>query len=405
MPTPLHKAIKDCINSQGVEIIRSVRLANYLADVNAYDEVLVSKRVLKDFLNDGYGAKVAELYTRQLPWQKKMQAFSREFIDKYGFKESVVTYTLECLEYGLGWIDKEPQYEPNAPSIPASYNKGSFIPDMNKQLALMQKEYLSMLEQLITVPKGGLYKKSGYYSASALSQLWVVENKIDIISAALGANYSDWCKNEKQKVLDKYAQGKGQQYLMVFLKVVLPAMLGLVLITKGIQYLSSIKEMAEYKSNMENANLLFNSGDYRSALFSYQEAQDNYTGSFSQRRFIEKARESAENASAKIIEGELRSNADLIETGHYYDAKMKLDSLSLLPCPKETFKTLNQKKIDLDNVIQTALVNSRITLSLSIARNKGKLDKAGKDEVLELLKVAPNDYWLNFIKNKEKIEQ
>ena len=399
----LYKAIRDCISKYGIDIIKSTRLANILADFDAFEEVPATKQVLKAFLISGYGNEVAGIYVRQLPWKKKMQAFARELVNKHGLKEGLVNYTLECVEYGLGWIDEEPKYDPTAPSLPAGYSNGSFIPDMNKQLGLMQKEYLSMLEQLITVPERRFYKQSGYYSASALSQLWVVENKIDIISAAIGKSNSDWCRQEKQRVLNKYAQSKGKQFVLLFLKTVLPAILAVVMIVEGIQYLSSLKEISDFKTTMEKADMMFNAGDYQSALLTYQDAQKNYSGSFTKKKYNGQAQKSVEKASAIIISSELDNSSKLIKEGRYFDAKMKIDSLSLLPCSRESNLALIKKRVELDEVIKTALDNSRITLSQNISRNKGKLDKVGRTELEELLKVAPDDYWLNFLKNKEKI--
>lgn len=403
MASKLHIFVKDCITKQGVDVLASMRLANILADYNAYEDVPAAKQVLKEFLAEGYGTKIAELYTKQLPWKRKMQSFAKEFTNKHGYKDSLVEYTLECIEYGLGWIDAEPTYDPNAPTIPAEYNSGTYIPDMNKQLTLMQKEYVAMLEQLITIPQGGLYKKSGYYTANAESQLWVIENKINIISAALGTDCSEWCKTEKQKVLDKHYQSKGGQFFMVLLRVIVPIVIVAVAILEGILFLSSKSAIDEYNVLIARADSLSHSGNDKAALIYYQKAKTGYSGSFQKTKYIEQAEAAAIETGNKIVSVELPIYSSLLNAGKYYDAKVKLDSLTALPSSYQTSQRLISTRSELEESISLAIQTGKLTLTHNIESHKGRLDQNGKNMLIELLKVAPEDYWLNFIKQKEKI--
>lgn len=54
----LHTGIKDIIQTNGTEPIRTVQLANILADYSAYDEYPATKVVLKDVLTTGYGQRI-----------------------------------------------------------------------------------------------------------------------------------------------------------------------------------------------------------------------------------------------------------------------------------------------------------------------------------------------------------
>ena len=407
MANSLHIAIKDCVHNYGIEVIKSTRLANILADYNAYEDVPASRQILREFLSDGYGSKVFDLYSQKLPWQKKLESFSKDFIKKHGYKESLVTYTLECLEYGLGWITQEPQYEPNAPVIPEGYTKGTYIPDMSRQLVLMQKEYTSMLEQLITIPKGGLYKKSGYYSASAQAQLWVVENKIEIIGAALGKDYTNWYTTEKQRVLDKYQQEKSKQISMVFVKVIVPIIIVTIAIIEGTTYLVSLDQIREYKSTFAHADSLFKIGDYSAAMGEYQRAGAEYSCNFSRTKLKKDANTASELSCEKIVELELNKYASFLEAGKYFDAQKTLefiDSLSSTPSGNKFSSFLSSKQSEFEETVKSALYDGKSELIQNIANHNGRLDTTGIELLVELLKVAPEDYWLNFIKTKEKIQ-
>lgn len=404
MACTLHISIKECIAMQGIDVLTSTRLANILADYNAYEDVPAAKQVMKEFLVEGYGIKIVELYTKQLSWKRKMQSFAKEFTNKHGYKDSLVKYTLECIEYGLNWIDYEPTYDANAPSIPAEYNNGTYIPDMHKQLMLMQKEYIAMLEQLITIPQGGLYKKSGYYTANAESQLWVVENKINIISAALGTDFSYWCKTEKQKVLDKYYQNKGRQFLMVLIKVIAPIVIVAIAILEGALFLTSKNAINEFNAIFTQADSLSDAGNDKAALICYQKAQNGYSGNFQKSKYINKAKAAAIATGDKLVAAELPAFSSMLNSGTYYDAKVKLDSLTILPLSDQTMQQLISTHSELEESISKAIQTGKLTLTHNIESHKGHLDQNGKKMLIELLKVAPEDYWLNFIKQKEKIK-
>lgn len=58
----------------------------------------------------------------------------------------------------------------------------------------------------------------------------------------------------------------------------------------------------------------------------------------------------------------------------------------------------NKAKTELSKAVENGLNN----IIGNISNNNGKLDAKGRDVLNELLKINPNDYWLNFIKNKEK---
>ena len=52
--------------------------------------------------------------------------------------------------------------------------------------------------------------------------------------------------------------------------------------------------------------------------------------------------------------------------------------------------------------LASAITNVTNALLTNISSNGGKLDSEGKKMLDEALLVSPNNYWLNFIKNKEK---
>lgn len=63
--------------------------------------------------------------------------------------------------------------------------------------------------------------------------------------------------------------------------------------------------------------------------------------------------------------------------------------------------SVNQKLNQIDAKINTTVENGKNSLVLNISSNGGKLNAEGKSLLKQLLKLSPDDYWLNFMKKKE----
>ncbi|MCQ2172381.1 MAG: hypothetical protein MJZ17_06505 [Bacteroidales bacterium] len=374
-----------------------------MSDYSGYEEALASKQVLKEFVAQGYGEKALYLYSSNLPWQNKMQSYVSEFASKTGFKEDLVKYVFECIEYGLGWIKDEPSYNQSGQkSAKKDYTEDLTGVDLDKQLILMQKEYISMLNSLIVVPEGRLYKKSGYYPAQAISELWVVEHKIDIISAALGQNNSAWCKSEKEKVLSQFQRTKSSQFGAVFAKVILPVLILLIGSTEGIKYFASSKELNEYNSYMASGEAALAKGNYADAIEAFVSAGEGYDGVFAPSSKKKAATTKLTEAITPLFNETVASAREMAAAGKYADARELLKGFEQYPFDNAMRSSLESEQKNLEDVIVNAVSDGKNTLLMTISTKGRKLDATTHETLNELLKVAPDDYWLNFVLNKSK---
>ena len=397
----LHQAIHQAVETIGLDCLNNA-LPNIVADYAGYEDIPATKPVLKEFVSQGYGTKILELYQKKLPWQKRLQAFEAEFVAKTGFKDDLTHYVVECLEYGLGWIKTEPQYTPGSTTQPAQPSSDLSGVDLDKQLLLMQKEYISMLNTLIVVPEGKLYKKSGYYPSSAIAELWIVEHKIDIISAALGQDNTTWCKSEKEKVLNKYAQSAGKQFTAVLFKAIMPAITAVILLVQGIFYCLSISEIREYDELISAGDKFLIEQKYEDAITSYTNAANGYNGMFASTQKINNANAKVKEALRPLMRNALDKSKEYEAAGKYFDARNALSGLHAYNLDNEMTSTLKSAESHLEQSIALALVNGK-NLMLQIISAKGRKMDASTIAVLdELLKVYPEDYWLNFVKRKTK---
>lgn len=378
-------------------------LCNCVDDYNGYDEIPATRQVLKELVSTGYGTKVYNLYTNKLPWQKKMQSFASEFANKTGFKEDLVNYVFECVEYGLGWIKDEPSYSQGGQqSGNKDYTEDLTGVDLDKQLVLMQKEYISMLNSLIVVPEGKLYKKSGYYPAQAISELWVVEHKIDIISTALGKDNSSWCKTEKDKVLAQYQKTKSSQFVAVVIKVVLPFFIACVGLVEGIMYIASIKELKEYNSYMSLGEAALAKGEYAEAIDAFTAAGLEYDGVFASDSKKKAATDNLTKALTPLFNETVDNTRNLTRDGKFADAREELKKMDQYAVSDAMRSSLNNEKTILEDAITKAVSDGKNTMLMVISTKGRKLDTKSRETLEELLKVVPDDYWLNFVFNKSK---
>lgn len=137
-------------------------------------------------------------------------------------------------------------------------------------------------------------------------------------------------------------------------------------------------------------------GEYGKAIQLFSDAKNNYTASFRPSHYQGIAVEHIK----KIVNNVTQSSVKMVEEGRLIDANTLLSSLpqEVISKNKQLSEQYNSAKSALDKAINDGLDN----LISDIASNHGKLSDTSKQKLNELLKINPNDYWLNFIKNKEK---
>ena len=64
--------------------------------------------------------------------------------------------------------------------------------------------------------------------------------------------------------------------------------------------------------------------------------------------------------------------------------------------------SLNNEKTILEDAITKAVSDGKNTMLMVISTKGRKLDTKSRETLEELLKVVPDDYWLNFVFNKSK---
>lgn len=124
----LHIAMRDAIEQFGFEVLTESRLVNILLDYGAYSDVPASKTIIQAIVSGGYSQKILDLGKQKRSffssifnsdetinkpdgdeWRNKLESYAAMISKRNGFQRSLVDYVVECLVYGLDWIDYVPK--------------------------------------------------------------------------------------------------------------------------------------------------------------------------------------------------------------------------------------------------------------------------------------------------------
>lgn len=474
----LQNAIKQLVAQFGQDIVSEGRFANLLADLNGYGDDPVIKQVFKECLKAGYGKKLFDAY-KQDPKNifNKSIDLSKEYSKESKFKEDLVSYGFDCILYGLGCLTNVNEPLSEGSDLFSKAN-GQILGNLGNMLSSYQKQYLDLLNRLVTLPEDILRDAPGYYSTEALDKLYAVEAKIAVLLQELGKSDFDWCKKQRDAKLSHYQKQKAdsvkvaldklkkkysellstsiivpkklfikrsgyyaeeilrqlsileqdielayynmsisyddwclkekdrhlveykvesKSIILQFLgKIGVPAVILLGALGTGVSYISSSSFIEQFENTIQLGELSASNGDYGKALQLFSEAKAGYDASFRPSHYRD------------IADEHIRTNLDkvttecttLIKQSKFMDASTLLEAL---PQNIVIENEVNAEKVRTAWIaLNTAMEQGLDNLISNISKNKGHLDATAKECLNELLKVNPDDYWLSFIKNREK---
>lgn len=385
--------IKDIINNYGQDIVKDSRLSSILNDIASFDDVPAAKLVLRTLLKGGYGARLLEIGNSTKDWQLCVTAFVSEISNKYGFQQDIVDYLLSSIVYGLGWINKMPSY--NGVIQPRKINANSrreyALSDLKGELVSQKKEYEHLLASLLVKPA----KTCAYYPASALTKLGLVEGKIRLLCEALKIDDSGWCEKAKEKILNAHYKDNSSLKKKTYSMIAVIAAVAIICGAYGTSYVNSLREIESYKKTVQKGDTFMASGLYDQAIASYKDAYTNYDA-INSSKYKNEAFQKMGEVTDRLIEAGKTDNMSLLA------AKQAIQSELQLNLSSSDRSNLQEKLQNVEVEINNRVESGRNTLILNVSANSGKLNSDGRKLLDELLEFLPNDYWLNFIKNKDK---
>jgi len=170
-----------------------------------------------------------------------------------------------------------------------------------------------------------------------------------------------------------------------------------------ISYTSSGEARANYENTIASANAEMSKGNYIAAITLFQKAENDYDASYSSSTYKGEAHSKASLASDKIISEWVNQVSPLIRYNRPAKAKILTMALPanlvLEGGSEETYKKITEQ---IDNSLAQRTSTIVDQLLNEIYTNNGKLSESSKQELDEMIEVIPDNYWLNFIKEKSK---
>ena len=107
----LHIAIKNIVETDGVEIVKDIRLVSILSDFRAFETIPATKYILRAVIADGYAQKLLTIGS----WNSQSENLCNQFVSSTGFQNDYAYVVFRCLAYGLGWVNDVSQ--PNSKQL------------------------------------------------------------------------------------------------------------------------------------------------------------------------------------------------------------------------------------------------------------------------------------------------
>lgn len=188
-------AVKQAIDTFGVEIIKSPSFVNVLADYGAFatPKGRTVKSILKGLISDEFGLKVLDwLKKHPSDWRKQNDDYIWDFVNRGQYDKDLVFELTNAILYSIGLLSESDKTTEET------------ITDPWQELDEAKQAYNQNLEKLITKGKDCLGLKTAFYEVEACNELYYFEGKIALLSRFLNVSDADWCKTQKQSCLAKH---------------------------------------------------------------------------------------------------------------------------------------------------------------------------------------------------------
>ena len=405
-----HIIAKEIISKNGIEIISKKQFPNLLADLGAYKDLPALKTILNELFKLGFGKFLYELkQNKEGDIFEKCFDHRKEFLSAGKYREDLTEYIYSSLLFALGLIDdiEEPKVK-NPFSAEASQNqtkpkaKKRNAPALNlkKMLEDLKKEYLQTFDEII-VPKGKIAKASGYFTPETLNKQYILENKIIILSKRLGEDL-DWCKVKKEEILSKHVQSKSAQRSKFGCLISIPIILLILVTGWTYNFIASADERAEFEQTMASALQEKNNGNLIASIELYSKAETEYDAGWRNGYYKSRARKEAEIISSQIYAEQKTMLDEAISSNDYIKVASIIKTLpQCLVLSGDDWNHYKSITSTLESSIENAINIEIEKLLKSISKN-GKLSKEELEVLNTLTSIAPENYWVKFIKTKEQ---
>lgn len=199
----LHQAVKNIITKYGLAIVATKQFANVLDDSGAFKTAPVAtKKILKGLLDSGLGNLLYQAAEKREPnWQNSVRKVVGDYANKSGYKDEIINGLTGHLLLGVGLIDELPKSNNIQSPQQQTQSKKGQIKDPKELLYAIKQEYITALNDLVSVTNDEFGNLYSFFSTEANTKLYVLDAKIRLVAKEVGSSDIDsWLASERRKV-------------------------------------------------------------------------------------------------------------------------------------------------------------------------------------------------------------
>lgn len=193
----LPQAAKAIILEYGDKVVSDITFLNIISDCFEIDSLPGAKNILRKCLSDGYGNEILLISSSEI-WEIKSKMICSKFSSENGTRHDLTQYIIDSIFYGLGKIEKEPEYRTEF------VNHSKTMVDLEVELRKLKGEFLTYIDDNVMASDDS----PAYFLTNDKSDIFVYKEKINILNSALGTSDRTWCDERMNEVIIKNSPTK-----------------------------------------------------------------------------------------------------------------------------------------------------------------------------------------------------
>lgn len=266
-----------------------------------------------------------------------------------------------------------------------------------KLLEVLKKQYVATFDAY-HCPTGRQW--TGYFDDETKNKQESLDEQIKFLLRCLKED-TDWCSYELKKFLKKCANSeKRRKY--IFIGAASAVAIFVITCVMGVaSYSSSSDARAQFDKTYALGESALKEQEFFKAMSKFKEAEDGYNASWISWSYKRKAHKAAVNAALRIFAPVAAQIEDELKTGHVIEACVKFKAIPTnLILDGSSEKRYYSIKLLLDQKIDSAVEEELKGILSEIYKSGGKLSSSTQKRVDQIYSIKPDNYWLNFIRNK-----
>ena len=268
-----------------------------------------------------------------------------------------------------------------------------------KTIDLLSVEYDKLLSDGLIVPKNIFSETTSYYEETDIVKLDEMAMKLSKAKRVLKMAVAiDGSADRQNKIAVANKRRKAVRRVLSVVTAVI-ALLVILFVVKKIRYAANKTSIIAIESKIAEADSLMRLNQFVDAYNAYNQGFEAYDVDFNKKRYHSIINGRIKELGEQSIEAFERQCAEIRKTECYVPIE-ELVSIIPLQIRNNDSKRIQNQITSYQNDAETSFERNFDRLLRDISNNNGKMNDNSRGLLDNLLRYKPDDYWLNFIKNR-----